>query len=464
MGRLIVICNRANPPTKDRGGAVGGVAIALAATLREQGGLWFGWSGKTVERFSGSVTEQDISGVRVATIDFDATDAEEYLTGFANRTLWPLFHYRLASYASAMDEGYRRIARRFAESVRPLIASGDAIWVHDYHLIPLGAALRRLGVSNPIGFFLHIPWPTRELLKTLPQHRALVDDLFAYDLAGFHTEEWRQAFCDHVRHEGIGSVGSDGNIRGFGRSLRTGVFPVGIDAADVAKDATSEAGLASYRSMQTSLHGLRLILGVDRLDYPKGLEERFLTFEQLLDTQPQLSGSVQLLQIAPPSTDAVGTYDEIRLRLEKLSGRINGRFATADWSPIRFVNRMHSRNALAGLYRSAAVGMMTPLRDGMNLVAKEYVAAQDPADPGVLILSRFAGAAAQMREALIVNPFDRAEVCDAIRTALNMEKPDRIRLWETLMNGVMRDDVAAWREGFLAALYASRKDRRTALP
>jgi trehalose 6-phosphate synthase len=275
MGRLIVICNRANPPAKDRGGAVGGVAIALAATLRKQGGLWFGWSGKTVERFSGSVTEQDISGVRVATIDFDATDTEEYLTGFANRTLGPLFHYRLASYASAMDEGYRRIACRFAESVRPLIAPGDAIWVHDYHLIPLGAALRRLGVSNPIGFFLHIPWPTRELLKTLPQHRALVDDLFAYDLAGFHTEEWREAFCEYVRHEGIGSVGSDGHIRAFGRALRTGVFPVGIDAANVAEDATSEAGLAGFRAMKTSLQGRRLILGVDRLDYPKDSRSAF---------------------------------------------------------------------------------------------------------------------------------------------------------------------------------------------
>jgi trehalose 6-phosphate synthase len=464
MGRLIVICNRANPPAKDRGGAVGGVAIALAATLREHGGLWFGWSGTTVERFTRSVTQQEISGVRVATIDFDAADAEEYLTGYANRTLWPLFHYRLTSYAAATDDGYRRIAQRFAESVRPLISPGDAIWVHDYHLIPLGAALRRLGVSNPIGFFLHIPWPTRELLKTLPQHRALVDDLFAYDLAGFHTEEWRTAFCDYVRREGIGSVGNDGHIRAFGRSLRTGVFPVGIDAADVAADATSEAGLASYRTMKNSLQGRRLILGIDRLDYPKGLEERFLTFEQLLEREPALCGSVQLLQISPPSADAVGTYDDIRARLEKLSGRINGKFATADWSPIRFVNRMHPRNALAGIYRSAGVGMITPLRDGMNLVAKEYVAAQDPADPGVLILSRFAGAAAQMRDALIVNPFDRAEVCGAIATALTMEKAERIRRWERLMTGVMREDVTAWREAFLAALDARGEQRRAALP
>jgi trehalose 6-phosphate synthase len=204
--------------------------------------------------------------------------------------------------------------------------------------------------------------------------------------------------------------------------------------------------------MKESLSGRKMIVGVDRLDYSKGLEERFLAYEQLLADNQELSEKLFLLQIATPSREAVDTYQEIRSKLEALTGRINGRFATMDWVPIRYVNAVHRRDELAGIFRSAAIGLITPLRDGMNLVAKEYVAAQDPTDPGVLILSRFAGAATQMRQALIVNPFSREDVSEAIKQGLSMSKTDRVRRWEILMDGVRKDDVVTWRDSFVAAL------------
>jgi trehalose 6-phosphate synthase len=455
MARLVVVCNRVNPPADRGGGTLGGVAVALSAALRAEGGIWFGWSGNTARAFTGEVAEHVQDGIRFATMDLDRADAEEYLTGYANRAIWPFFHYAPTPYAGDSAERYQAFNARFAEALHPLLRPDDLIWVHDYHLIPLGAALRRRGVTNRIGFFLHIPWPPRELLLGLPGHERLVEALFAYDVAGFHTDDWRDAFGAFVARDARGSVTAEGHATAFGRSLRIGTFPVGVDVAEFAAATRSAKAIAAHRKLADSLNGRQLAIGVDRLDYPKGLEERFLAFEQCLVQHPELKERVRLLQIAPPSREAVGTYDEIRARLEALAGRINGRFAGLDWAPIQFLNRMHRRDELAGSFRAARVGLVTPFRDGMNLVAKEYVAAQDPADPGVLVLSRFAGAAAQMKEALIVNPFARAEVCGALIEALAMEKSERIRRWESLMQGVVSADVTAWCNGFLTALRAA---------
>jgi trehalose 6-phosphate synthase len=457
MSRLIVVSNRVNPPTGKGDESVGGLAMALAAALREYSGLWFGWSGKTTAEFTGHLNMQKTDGVTVATVDLEEADLQEYYNGYANKTLWPLFHYRqdLTAYDRSFGEGYERVNRRFAETLAPLIEPDDLIWIHDYHLIPLARELRALGVRNRIGFFLHIPWPAHQLLITLPGHRQLVQSLFYYDLIGFQTPEYRQAFEEYVLNEAGGAVVAADRMRAFGRTVQIGAFPIGIDAADFAELVKSPRALRTYDVLMAHTAFRQLIVGVDRLDYSKGLEERFVGFERFLADNPEFLREVLMLQIAPVSRDAVEAYQEIRGRLDALSGRINGEYADIDWNPVRYVNKNYRRDELAGVYRAARVGLVTPLRDGMNLVAKEYVAAQNPDDPGVLILSRFAGSANQMRQALLVNPNSPEEISEALKRALTMERPERIERWRALFDNVVREDVTAWRDAFVTALKAS---------
>ncbi len=457
MSRLIVVSNRISRPAGRGAAQTGGLAMALTAGLRAYNGLWFGWSGDTTPEFTGEITTTRSDGVTIATIDLEDIDVQEYYNGYANRTLWPVFHYRidLAAYDRSFNQGYDRVNRRFAETIRPLIGTDDIVWIHDYHMIPMARELRRLGVKNRIGFFLHIPWPARQLVTTLPRHRQLVEALFDYDLIGFQTTEWLEAFEDYLVHEVGGSILGDGVLEAFGKTVRAGAFPIGIDAEDFAVQVRSAAAARMYDRMAAQSVFRSMIVGVDRLDYSKGLDERFLGFELFLKDNPDFHGKVFLLQITPLSRDDVDTYQDIRTQLDTLSGRINAAFADTDWSPIRYVNRNYRRDELAGVYRAARVGLVTPLRDGMNLVAKEYVAAQNPEDPGVLILSRFAGAALQMKEALIVNPFSHEELSEALKRALTMDLNERKRRYEALFDGVRKDDVTAWRESFVKALEAT---------
>ena len=454
MSRLIVVSNRVAAPSGSHSGAQGGLAVALQSALRESGGVWFGWSGEMTETFSGQINLQRAEGVTTATIDLEEQDVEEYYNGYANRTLWPLFHYRidLAEHERGFQGGYQRVNERFAETIRPLIEPDDAVWIQDYHLIPLGDELRRRGCTNRIGFFLHIPWPPRRLLSSLPDADDLVRTLFAYDVIGFHTREWLQSFHDFVTHELGATLGPDGAITLGDRTVRAIVAPIGIDAAEFADMACGEAARGVRTRMAQSAMGRAMIVGVDRLDYSKGLEERFAGYERFLQDHEAERGRVFLLQVAPPSRGAVETYRKIRATLEGLAGRVNGAYADLDWTPIRYVNQGYPRDVLAGLYRAARIALVTPLRDGMNLVAKEYVAAQDPEDPGVLILSRFAGAATQMPEAVIVNPYSAEEMSDAILFALRMGREERVRRWSALHAGVVREDIAWWRKRFTDAL------------
>jgi len=459
MTRLIVVSNRVTPPSGSGDGSVGGLAMALAAALREYSGLWFGWSGRTTPEFTGQLNLQRADGVTVATVDLEEADLQEYYNGYANKTLWPLFHYRqdLTAYDRAFDAGYARVNRRFAETLAPLIEADDLVWIHDYHLIPLARELRALGVKNRIGFFLHIPWPAHQLMVTLPGHRLLVESLFDYDLLGFQTPEHVQAFEEYVLTEAKGArIGREG-LRAYGKTTRVGAFPIGIDAADFVRLVDSEAARRTYDVMKAHTAFRKLIVGVDRLDYSKGLEERFAGLERFLADNPDLRREALMLQIAPLSRDSVEAYQEIRARLDSLSGRINGEYADIDWNPIRYVNKTYRRDELAGVYRAAQVGLVTPMRDGMNLVAKEFVAAQDPEDPGVLILSRFAGAADQLRQALIVNPNSPEEIAEAIKRALAMDREERIARWRVLYDNIVTEDVTAWRDAFVRALQTSRE-------
>jgi trehalose 6-phosphate synthase len=461
MSRLIVVSNRVSAPENLGEGPAGGLAVALSAALREYSGFWFGWSGETVETFTGEVHTRRVDDVTVATVDLDEADYNEYYNGYANGTLWPLFHYRidLTAYDRSFGEGYDRVNRRFAETLAPLIEPDDLIWVHDYHMIPLGRELRRLGVTNPIGFFLHIPWPAPQVLTTLPRNRQLVEALFSYDLVGFQTDEWLWAFESYVLGEASGGWAPDGRLEAFGTTLRAQVFPIGLDVKEFQTLAASPVAHRAYDRMAATSVFRALIVGVDRLDYSKGLEERLLGFERFLEDNPELRREVLYLQVAPTSREEVEAYQDLRARIDALCGRINGAYADMDSTPIRYVHRNYRRDELAGVYRAARVCLVTPLRDGMNLVAKEYVAAQNPDDPGVLVLSRFAGAARQMTDAVIVNPFSREEISEGLKLALSMERPERIARWQRLMDGVRRSDVECWRDSFVAALEASHEPR-----
>jgi len=451
MSRLIVVSNRVSMPTPDA--AQGGLAVALQAALRESGGLWFGWSGREVSKFTGSVSFEEIAGVRSAVIDLEPQDVEEYYNGFANRTLWPLFHYRidLAKYNRSFGSGYERVNRRFAEPLHVMIEPDDTIWINDYHLIPIASQLRDHGVKNKIGFFLHTPWPPTRLLVSLPYHARLVHSMFAYDVIGFQTGEWLESFLHYCQNELGGTV--DGEyVTVDGKRLRAVVCPIGIDFKSFVEAADTEQAHSLAERMRISLRQLSMIVGVDRLDYSKGLEERLISFEHYLAKHQEAHRSVVLVQVAPPSRGEVEHYRHVREKLNEMAGRINGMFAEVDWTPIRYVNRGYGRDELTALYRAAKVGLVTPLRDGMNLVAKEYVAAQDPEDPGVLVLSRFAGAAAQMQEALLVNPYAHEEVADTVHKALTMPLEERKRRHRILLEGVEKEDVHWWREKFVALI------------
>jgi trehalose 6-phosphate synthase len=293
------------------------------------------------------------------------------------------------------------------------------------------------------------------LLMSLPSHRELVEAMFDYDVIGFQTQDWLDSFLDYARGQLDATVGTDGLVTHGDRTVRAIACPIGIDTADFLARTKGRVARRTCKTMRASANGRTMMIGVDRLDYSKGLHERFLGYDRYLAANPDSHGKVFLLQIAPPSRENVESYREIRAALEGLSGRINGEYADAQWVPIRYVNRGYPRDQLAGMYRAARVGLVTPLRDGMNLVAKEYVAAQDPVDPGVLILSRFAGAAEQMPQALLVNPLSAEEVSDAIAQALAMSLDERIARWTPMMDGIGREDVIWWRRRFTDALEAT---------
>jgi trehalose 6-phosphate synthase len=453
LSRLIVISNRVAVPTAAGApGAQGGLAGALQAALRAQGGVWFGWSGEVTDTFTGAVHEAQNAGVHTATIDLEPQDVEEYYKGYANSALWPLFHYRidLTQYEMEFGKGYERVNERFAASALPLIGQDDTVWVHDYHLIPLGNILRGRGLKNRIGFFLHIPWPPTRLLVSLPFHERLVGAMLAYDLIGFQNTEWLESFLHYCRKE-LGATVDEatGTIRYGGRTTVARAYPIGIDYDQfMAAGNTGLARQAQQRLMSSTRHRTAMI-GVDRLDYSKGLPERLDGISRFFDTYPERVKQLVYIQIAPPSRSDIESYQQIRATLEQKTGQINGARSEVDLVPIRYVNKGHSAAELFGFYRGSKIGLVTPLRDGMNLVAKEYVAAQDPADPGVLILSRFAGAAEQLSDALLVNPHSPDDLAHNINIALDMPLDERRARWEKLADCVREQNVQRWTADFL---------------
>ncbi len=450
MSKLVVISNRvAVPKARGAAGAQGGLAGALNSALKENGGIWFGWSGQETGEFTGSVNLQRHDGVTTATIDLEPQDVEEYYNGYANRTLWPLFHYRidLTEYEREFGKRYEEVNDRFAESAAPLIDKDDLVWVHDYHLMPLGSRLRERGLKNRMGFFLHIPWPPTRLLVSLPYHERLVSTLLDYDLIGFQNDEWLESFLHYCRKEMDAEVDdATGAVRIGDRTIVAKAFPIGVDYDHFMAQGDTEEARHAERRLIESTRNRTAMIGVDRLDYSKGLPERIDGIGRFFDQHPVY------IQIAPPSREDIASYQDIRALLEQKTGQINGARSEVDLVPIRYVNKGHSMAELFGFYRASKIGLVTPLRDGMNLVAKEYVAAQDPEDPGVLILSQFAGAAQQLQDALLVNPHSPDDLAHHINIALDMPKKERVRRWEALIGTVRDDHVVKWREDFIAEL------------
>jgi len=344
-----------------------------------------------------------------------------------------------------------------ADHLAPMISPQDLVWIHDYHLIPLAAELRRRGVTARIGFFLHIPFPPADVLVAVPEHAWLIETLFAYDVVGFQTSGDATNFQRFVLEQAGGVLKAGGQVSAFGRTIVARAFPIGIDADAIKEMAHTPEAEAQIRLLAQRTLNRAQIIGVDRLDYTKGLPDRFRAFRRLLEFYPENLKRVTLMQIAPPTREEVAAYVDIREELEGLSGAINGEFGDFDWTPVRYIHRAIPRDTLAALFRGSKAGLVTPLRDGMNLVAKEYIAAQDDDDPGVLILSRFAGAAEDLEEALIVNPYDLDDVANAMQRALKMPLAERSERHRALTNRVRTRDVKHWREDFLTALSNSQQ-------
>lgn len=452
--RLVCISNRVVTPRS--GASAGGLVVGVQFALRRSGGLWFGWSGELTEQEPAPVMTHVRDGVAYATTDLRDHEFRAYYDGFANEALWPLFHYMPSKFRFDPQEreAYENVNRFFARRLVPLLRPSDRLWVHDYHLIPLARCLREAGVDLPIGFFLHTPFPHIETLRVLPTYAELVRDLLQYDVIGFQTASDLDSFLSAVGQVfALQCRVEEGQVHVGNRRVRCDVFPIGVDVEMAASQAKAACQSDAVRRMVESLMQRQLVIGVDRLDYSKGLVERFGAYEHFLDLHPDHRRRLTYLQIAPLSRKNVPSYVEIRRALEQAAGRTNGRFADTDWTPIRYLNRNVPHATLMGFFRAAQVALVTPLRDGMNLVAKEYLAAQDPDDPGVLVLSSLAGAAQELTEALLVNPYDSRAVGGALQTALTMPLQERRERHAGLLASLRRNTIQHWADRFVSTLF-----------
>jgi trehalose 6-phosphate synthase len=457
VSRLVAVSNRVAAP---KGGkSAGGLAVGILSALNRGGGVWFGWSGKTTDREPGDAKVSVSGGIEYVTVDLNKEDYDGYYNGFSNNSLWPLLHFLLGyfSFSRRQYSAYCRVNEFFARKLVTILERDDIIWVHDYHLFPLGTELRRAGVTQPIGFFLHVPFPSFDVLRVLPCYVDILRALASYDVVGFQTERDLWAFQDCLMQPEIrGGISSDGRVSVFQRSFKAQAFPIGIDVAECQLAARENLDNRQVLRLTKSLQQRKLIIGVDRLDYSKGLELRFRGYETLLENYPSVRGQVVYLQVAPPTRTGVRAYDAIRAGLESAAGNINGRYAEMDWMPIRYLNRGYSRELLMSIFRLAAVGLVTPIRDGMNLVAKEYVASQDPEDPGVPVLSTLCGAARELSDAVLVNPYDRRGVADGLQTAIEMPLEERRQRHRSMLQNLEANDIHAWSRRFVDSLTGCR--------
>ena len=458
---LVVVSNRvargrANEPM------TGGLAAALLPVVEKSGAIWVGSSGRVRD---GNQKEpfaevEALGAGALAMLDLPAAHYGGYYEGFANSALWPALHSRADLIRASLDDytSYREVNAFMARALLRFRKPDSAFWIQDYHFLALGAELRELGVTQPIGFFLHTPWPARAVTGAVPHHRELIEAMLAYDLIGFQTEEDCENFLAYVQAD-LALAVHDGIITSRYGKTRAAVFPIGIDPQKFAQLAVKASTHPDVSRLRRSLNGERLAIGVDRLDYSKGLVNRIKAFDRMWALHPHLKRTVSLLQIATPSRGAIEAYGNLQSEVARLVSDVNGTHGEVDWTPIRYLNKGFGQAVLAGLYRTAQVGVVTPLQDGMNLVAKEYVAAQNPADPGVLVLSKFAGAADELDSALLVNPHDIDGMARTLAAALSMPLAERRMRWEAMMTKLRAGTIQQWFADFIDALQDIRADK-----
>lgn len=441
----------------DRKKNVGGLVSALEPALRARGGMWLGWSGRTVPDSEVPDTGIIESGsAQFAWLDYKETWYRHYYSGFCNGTVWPLFH-SFPSRVTFSDESwkaYQAVHDHIADVAARLVGPKAMMWAHDYHLLNFAKVMRQRGHTGPMGHFLHIPFPSLDMFAMFPWAAEILDALLDYDLLGFHTPQHVQNFLSCA--QGLLPVKiADDVVQHRGRSTHVAAMPIGI-IPSAFQEVPEPSVVEEIEALMRSLGESKLVLGVDRLDYTKGIPERLTAFGRLLEKFPEWRGKVSLVQVSVPSRADVPLYAEQRAMIESIVGRINGEFGEAAWVPIRYLYRSYSKAQLSELYRAATVGYVTPLRDGMNLVAKEYVAAQDPENPGVLLLSQFAGAAVEMRDAVLTNPYHADGMAKDLDRSLRMELDERKTRYAKLIATVQRSNAVTWAEGFLDALKATR--------
>jgi trehalose 6-phosphate synthase/phosphatase len=462
---LIVVSNRLPFSVERRAGKLrltrspGGLVAALDPILNQQGGVWVGWPGVPREdvEASGKLPLPEKGPVTYRPVPLSEHEVSAYYGGFANRTLWPTFHYFIGR--ARFDEGswqaYERVNERFAQVTAADLPDDALIWVHDYQLLRVPYHLRRLAPRRRQAFFLHIPFPAADLFRALPWARPLLRGMLAADLIGFQVPAYVEHFLNAAeRLLGCEIDRAAGVVRFEGREVSVQAHPISIDATQVEELANRARAPSPFPLGWVAGERVAEILGVDRLDYTKGIHERLLAVEELLERHPAYHGRVVFTQLLVPSRERVAEYSQLKREIDETVGRINGRFAEPGWSPIRYLVRSLPPDELATLYRQADVALVTPLRDGMNLVAKEYIASQIEND-GVLVLSELAGAAEELQEALVVNPFDIGAVADALHRALTMPEDERRARMSALRDRVRARDVHAWVRGFLESAEAA---------
>ena len=452
---IVVVSNRVARAKADEP-MTGGLAAALLPAVKGSGAIWVGASDRTRDVHSkDSFAEIESLGTgALAMVELPSAHYRGYYEGFSNSVLWPALHSRPDLIrASAQDyRSYREINAFMARAMMRFSRPDTLFWVQDYHFLTLAQELRALGVRRPIGFFLHTPLPERSALMAVPHHRDLLAAMLDYDLIGFQTEADRRNFADYVTTV-LDLPCSDGLIESDRGYTRLDVFPISIDVEEFATRATKAAARPEVTRLRSRLHGAKLVIGVDRIDYSKGIANRIHGFGRMLEAQPALRRAVALLQIAVPSREQIEAYGQLNAELAALVTDVNARLGEVDWTPIRYLNKGFAQATLAGFYRTAQVGLVTPLHDGMNLVAKEYVAAQNPFDPGVLVLSEFAGAANELDGgAVLVNPHDIDGLAAAVAGALAMPGDERRDRWNSMMRRLRGSSVQSWFTDFVTAL------------
>ncbi|MCZ6556778.1 MAG: trehalose-6-phosphate synthase [SAR324 cluster bacterium] len=441
----------------------GGLVTAMGPVLRNRGGLWIGWPG--VEASDGLKklveSEQKKFGFSLSPVNLTKEEQKNFYYGFSNEIIWPLFHglQSLCNYDPEYWSTYEAVNIKFAENIVRVTSANDYIWINDYHLMSSGKFLKQMGVQSPLGFFLHIPFPPPDIFQKLPWRAEILRGLLEFDLIGFQTLRHKRNFLQSVR-----AMAKDAQIIGKGqvsrvrlgnREVRVGNFPIGIDSKSFSINATSPEVEHNVIKLHEAFPGCQKILGVDRLDYTKGLPYKLDGFRRALQRYPELRKKVTLVQVVVPSREDIPEYHDLKFRIEQLVGEINGQFSRPDWTPIHYMFRHLKRDELLAYYRGCEIAMVTPLEDGMNLVAKEYCACSEP-ENSVLILSEFAGAAAQLRVgAITVNPYDRDGVADSIQQAYEMGTDERRFRMRRLQRVVREQDIFHWVDSFLNAGIAS---------